>query len=149
MVWFFAQYSSTIMRILTTGVVTSQNFCQILVCTNCFWYTFFRCWGFVCITLGPDNHIFFLIKAQKWTSLAGTCPFPKSDIPLGIHNDMSDYQLRVVVSQYQKPTTLFHRKLTDTHKIFTTTKKELLVMVKTLNQFSIFLLGKKHGIYLP
>ena len=58
--------------------------------------------------------------------------FPIFDIPFDIHTDTSDYQLGGVLMKEKKLITLFYRKLTDNRKIFTTTEKELIIIVETL-----------------
>ena len=48
---------------------------------------------------------------------------PTFDVPFGVHTGVSDYQIGVVITKYQKQSTLFFRKLLDTHKIYITTYK--------------------------
>ena len=60
---------------------------------------------------------------------------PKIDITFNINTDVRNYQLGGVVSQENKSVVLFHCKLTNTHIICTSTRKELLCIVETIKEF--------------
>ena len=52
-----------------------------------------------------------------------------------IHTDASYLQLGQIIMQRGKPIALCSGKLTEDHKMYTVTKKELISMVKTLKCF--------------
>ena len=58
--------------------------------------------------------------------------FPIFNVPFDWHTDASDFQIRLLPYNYQKPTTLFYTKLIDTKKRCTTKMKELIIIVDTL-----------------
>ena len=57
---------------------------------------------------------------------------PIFTVPFDWHTDASDFQIRLLPYNYQKPTTLFYTKLIDTKKWCTTKMKELIIIVDTL-----------------
>ena len=64
-----------------------------------------------------------------------------------IHNDARKFQLGAVIWQKGKMIAFYGRKLTDSHKRYTVTEKELLSIVEILKEFRTILLGKKLRIY--
>ena len=66
--------------------------------------------------------------------------YPKYGEPFDVHTDVSDYQIRGVVSQYSKPVAYFPCKFNKAQMNYTVTAKELLAIVETLNNFRSMLL---------
>ena len=60
-----------------------------------------------------------------------------------IHTNNIAFQLGVVISQKCKPIAFYSRGITDTHKRYTVTDRELLSTVETLKEFRTILLGQK------
>ena len=73
--------------------------------------------------------------------------YPDFNQTFQIHTDASALQLGAVVSQKDKPTAFYSRKLTDTQQRYTVTDRELLSIVETLREFKTILLGQKLRIY--
>ena len=61
--------------------------------------------------------------------------------------DASKFQLRAVISHKGKPIAFYSIKLSNAHKRYTVTEKEMLGIVKTLNKFRTILLGQILRIY--
>ena len=83
---------------------------------------------------------YILAKETMWS-------FSIFDGLFNVQTDTSDYQLGVVLSQEKKPVVLFSRKLTDTHKRYTTTEKDLLSIAETFKDLCIILLGNNITVY--
>jgi hypothetical protein len=64
-----------------------------------------------------------------------------------IHMDASDYQLGSVIIQDQKPTAFYSEILTATQRNYTVGEREMLSIVKTLNESCTMLLDQKLKIY--
>ena len=58
--------------------------------------------------------------------------YPDFTKPFDIHTDASDYQLGAVISQNNKPIGFYSKTLNPAQTRYTTTEKELLAMVETL-----------------
>ena len=72
--------------------------------------------------------------------------YPDFNQTFQIHTDASALQLGAVVSQKDKPTAFYSRKLTDDQHRYTLTEKELLTTIETLKEFRKMLLDKKFRI---
>ena len=57
--------------------------------------------------------------------------YPDFNETFEIHTDASYFQLGAVIIQKVKPISLYSRKLTNSHKRYTVTEKELLIIVET------------------
>ena len=73
--------------------------------------------------------------------------YPDFDEEFKILTDANDLQLGPVISQKGKPITLYIIKLTNAHKRYEVTEKDLLSIVETLKEFRTILLGKILIIY--
>jgi hypothetical protein len=69
--------------------------------------------------------------------------FPDFSQPFKIHTDASALQLGAVVAQNNKPIAFFSRKLNPAQRRYTTTERELLAIVETLEEFRTILLGRR------
>jgi hypothetical protein len=70
-----------------------------------------------------------------------TCPnFNK---PFEIHTDASNVRFDACISQEGRPVAFYSRKLNLAQTRYTTTKKELLSTVETLEEFRNILLGQQ------
>jgi hypothetical protein len=67
--------------------------------------------------------------------------FPDFNKGFEIHMDISDYQLGSVIRQDQKPIAFYSKKLTATQRNYTVGEREMLSIVKILNEFHSMLLG--------
>ena len=61
--------------------------------------------------------------------------YPDFNQPFDIHTNASDLQLDAVISQNKKPIAFYNWKLNPAQKWYTTTEKELLAIVETLQKF--------------
>ena len=60
--------------------------------------------------------------------------YPDWEMPFIVHTDASDMQLDAVIIQNNKPIAFFSRRPIKTQREYTTTKKELLLIVECLKQ---------------
>ena len=67
--------------------------------------------------------------------------------PFEIHTDARHTQLGAVISQRGRPIAFYLQKLNPAQTCYTTTKRELLAIVKMLKEFRNILLGKQITIY--
>jgi hypothetical protein len=61
--------------------------------------------------------------------------YPDFNKVFEIYTDASSKQLGAVITQDNRPTALFSRKLSDTQRKYSITKIELLAIVETLKEF--------------
>ena len=73
--------------------------------------------------------------------------YPDWKILLTVHTDASDKQLGSVISQNKKSIEFFSIILIKIHCNYTTTEKELLVIVQCLKQFRIILFGCEINVF--
>ena len=64
-----------------------------------------------------------------------------------IYTDSSKFQLRVVITQNDRPLAFFSRKLSLMQQKYIATKQELLAIVETLKEFKGMLLGQTITVY--
>jgi hypothetical protein len=68
--------------------------------------------------------------------------YPDLNKPFHIHTDASHYELGAVISQNNHPIAFYSCKLQLAQVRYTTTERDLLSIVETLNEFQNILLGK-------
>jgi len=73
--------------------------------------------------------------------------YPNFNKPFQTHTDASHYQLGAVVLQEGKPIAFYSRKLNPAQMRYTTTEKELLSIVETLNEYRNILLGQQIKVF--
>ena len=61
--------------------------------------------------------------------------YPDWKLTFTVHTDASDKQLGAVISQNKKPISFFSRRLSKPQRNYTTTEKELIVIVKCLKKY--------------
>ena len=69
--------------------------------------------------------------------------YPDFSKEFKIHTDASQLQIGVVIAQEGKPIAFYSRRLTDCQTRYTTTERELLVIVEILKEFRNILPGQK------
>jgi hypothetical protein len=69
--------------------------------------------------------------------------FPDFSKPFHIYTDASDIHLGAVITQDNKPSAFYSRKLNSAQKRYTTGEQELLAIVETVREFRNILLGYK------
>ncbi len=69
--------------------------------------------------------------------------YPDFNKPFHIHTDASHYQLGTVISQDNHPIAFYSCKLQPAPIRYTTTERELLLIVETLKEFQNILLGQQ------
>jgi hypothetical protein len=69
--------------------------------------------------------------------------YPDFNKPFHIHTDASHYQLGAVISQDNHPIAFYSCKLQPAQIRYTTTERELLLIVETLKEFQNILLGQQ------
>jgi len=72
---------------------------------------------------------------KKIISLEALLAYPDFNEQFDIHTDASHTQLGAVISQNGKPIAFFSRKLRPEQTRYTTTERELLSILETLNEF--------------
>ena len=84
--------------------------------------SFERTIGFFSVGMdGSQTEI--ILRHWKIVSKGKMIFFPRFDLPFDINTGVRNYQLVWVVLQYQKPVALFSGKLSDNHKMYTSTEK--------------------------
>ena len=73
--------------------------------------------------------------------------YPYFNETFKIHTNDSNFQAGSVITHKFKPITLYSRKLTDAHKRYRVTEKDLLSIVETLKGFRTILIGQILIIY--
>jgi hypothetical protein len=74
--------------------------------------------------------------------------FPDFTKEFEIHTDASKLQLGACISQGGKPVAFYSRKLQPAQTCYTTTERELLLIVETLKAFRNILLGQKIKVHI-
>jgi hypothetical protein len=69
--------------------------------------------------------------------------YPDFNKPFHIHTDASHYQLGTIISQDNSPIAFYSCKLQLAQVRYTTTERELLLIIETLNEFQNILLGQQ------
>ena len=86
-------------------------------------------------------------KIKRIVARGTLLTYPDFNETFKIHADASAFQLGAVIIQKGKPIAFYSRKLTDPHKIYTVTEKELLRILESLKEFITILLGHKLIMY--
>ena len=73
--------------------------------------------------------------------------YPDFNAPFEIHTDTFKLQISAVISQKDNPIDLYSRKMNSTQHNYTTTEKELLSTVETINEFRNIILGQQITVY--
>ena len=73
--------------------------------------------------------------------------YPDFNALFEIHIDDSKLQIGAVISQKGKPIAFYLRKINSAQQNYTTTEKELLIIVETLKEFRNILLGHQITVY--
>ena len=94
-----------------------------------------------------DKHQKAFEQMKKNLSLEVILAHPAFSKPFVVCTDVSDYQLGAVINQDAKPIAFYLRKLNAAQTCHTTTEKELLVIIETLREFKIILLGQRIVVY--
>ena len=83
----------------------------------------------------------YLKELKCMVSAETLLSFPDWKIPFTVHTDASYKKLGAVISQNNKPIALFSKILIKPQRNYTTTKKELLVIVEYLKTFHGIIFG--------
>ena len=73
--------------------------------------------------------------------------YPYWKLPFIVHTDDSDKQLGAVISQNNKPIVFFSRILINPQRSYTTTEKEILVIVEFLKQLQGIFFGYEINLF--
>ena len=73
--------------------------------------------------------------------------YPNFDLAFKIYTDASLRQMVYVIVQNNRPIAFFSRKLNAAQRNYTTTEKELLIIIETLKEFKSILWGQKIKVY--
>ena len=73
--------------------------------------------------------------------------YPDFNAPFEIHTDSSKLNIGAVISKKGNPIAFYSRKINSAQQNYTTTEKELLFIVATLEDFHNILLGHKITVY--
>ncbi len=73
--------------------------------------------------------------------------YPDFSKPFEIYTDASSMQLGAVITQDDRPTAFFSRKLSETQQKYSVTEIELLAVVVTLKEFKGMLWGQDIKVY--
>ncbi len=73
--------------------------------------------------------------------------YPDFLMPFEIYTDASTKQLGAVITQENRPSAFFSRKLSGAQSKYTVTKIELLAIVETLKEFNGMLWGQRINVY--
>ena len=73
--------------------------------------------------------------------------FPDWKIPFIVNNVAYDKQLGDVIIKNNKPLAFFSRKLSKTQRNYTTTEKELIVIVECINKFCGIIFGYEMNVF--
>ena len=84
---------------------------------------------------------------KKLVSSETLLSYPSFNEPFQIHTGASKVQLGSVINQKGKPILFYSRKLNPAQVNYTTTERELLSIVKTLEEFRNILLGQQIKVY--
>jgi len=88
------------------------------------------------------------VMAKRVIAKETLLAYPNFNKPFQIHTDTSHYQLGAVVSQEGKPIAFYSRKLNPAQTRCTTTERELLCIVETLNEYrNNVLLGQQIEVF--
>ena len=72
---------------------------------------------------------------------------PDWKLPFTVHTNAYDKQLGAVISQNNKPIAIFSRRLSNPQLNYTTSEKELLVILECLKNFLGILFGYKINLF--
>jgi RNase H-like domain found in reverse transcriptase len=86
-------------------------------------------------------------EQMKVLITTNTLAYPNHNKPFDIETNASDYQLGAIIKPDNRPIAYYTRKLNSVQKNYTTIKKELLSIVKTLKEFWSMLIGTPITIY--
>jgi RNase H-like domain found in reverse transcriptase/Reverse transcriptase (RNA-dependent DNA polymerase) len=94
-----------------------------------------------------DKHQQAFEQMKAFIAMDVLLAYPNHNKPFDIETDGSDYQLRAIIKQDNRPIAYYTRKLNSAQKNYTTIEKELLSIVKTLKEFQSMILGAPITIY--
>ena len=73
--------------------------------------------------------------------------FPNHELPFEFLTDASNIQVGATIKQNNLPIAYFSKKLTPTHRRYSTIEQEMLVIIKVLKEYRNFLLGARITIF--